>query len=56
VLEIKNELFKRGFAVGGIRQPTVPRAIIRLIARLGESESSLKKLCQNLKEIKNENR
>ncbi|MFK5938191.1 MAG: pyridoxal phosphate-dependent aminotransferase family protein [Sulfurimonas sp.] len=52
VIEIKNELQTLGYGVGGIRQPTVPHAIIRLIARLGESEESLRELCQNLAKIK----
>ena len=54
VLEIKNQLLKLGFGVGGIRQPTVPKAIIRLIARVGESEDELRELCKNLAKIKNE--
>ena len=52
VMEIKAALKERGFAVGAIRQPTVPRAIIRLIARLGQSETSLRALCKNLAKIK----
>jgi 8-amino-7-oxononanoate synthase len=52
VLAIKNELLCLGYAVGAIRQPTVPKAIVRLIARLGESEELLKKLCQTLAKIK----
>jgi 8-amino-7-oxononanoate synthase len=52
VLAIKNELLCLGYAVGAIRQPTVPKAIVRLIARLGESEELLKKLCQTLVKIK----
>jgi 8-amino-7-oxononanoate synthase len=51
-VEIKDRLKELGFAVGAIRQPTVPRAIIRLIARLGESEESLRELCENLAKIK----
>jgi 8-amino-7-oxononanoate synthase len=47
-IEIKNALLQKGYAVGGIRQPTVPSAIIRLIARLGESESELQNLCREL--------
>jgi 8-amino-7-oxononanoate synthase len=54
VLEIKNRLLDLGFGVGGIRQPTVPKAIIRLIARVGESEDELRVLCKNLAKIKNE--
>ena len=52
VIEIKNELEVLGYAVGGIRQPTVASAIIRLIARVGESEESLREMCQNLAKIK----
>ncbi len=52
VLEIKEQLLEDGFAVGGIRQPTVPKAIVRLIARLGESKESLRVLCQDLAKIK----
>ncbi len=52
VLEIKEQLLKDGFSVGGIRQPTVPKAIVRLIARLGESKESLRVLCQDLAKIK----
>ncbi len=52
VIEIKNILKEKNYAVGGIRQPTVEKAIIRLIARLGESENNLRDLCQNLAKIK----
>ena len=52
VIEIKDFLKERGFGVGGIRQPTVPRAIIRLIAGVGESEESLRALCKILAKIK----
>lgn len=48
VLEIKNELFKEGFAIGGIRQPTVPQAILRVIARLGQSSAELQSLCEKI--------
>ena len=51
VIEIKNTLLKNGYAVGGIRQPTVSKAIIRLIARLGESPEELRKLCLELKQL-----
>jgi 8-amino-7-oxononanoate synthase len=50
VMAIKEELLVQGFAVGAIRQPTVARAIIRLIARLGESKESLRALCEALVE------
>ena len=52
VIEIRDELKNRGFGVGGIRQPTVERAIIRLIARLGTSCEELTSLCINLAKIK----
>ncbi len=52
VVEIRDELKNLGFAVGAIRQPTVERAIIRLIARVGESCDSLRELCINLAKIK----
>ncbi len=48
VLEIKNELLSLGYAVGAIRQPTVEKAIIRLIARVGESCDDLRTLCEVL--------
>ncbi len=52
VLDIKNELFSLGFGVGAIRQPTVKSAIVRLIARVSESEESLKDLCNHLIKMK----
>ena len=51
VIEIKDELKSAGFSVGGIRQPTVPSAIIRVISRLGESEDNLRRLCEKLVKI-----
>lgn len=51
VIDIKNTLYEEGFAIGGIRQPTVPSAIIRLIARLGQSEVELIELCKKLAKI-----
>jgi len=52
VIEMKNELSSLGYAVGAIRQPTVKKAIIRLIARLDESEDVLRELCKNLAKIR----
>jgi len=52
VLEIKNSLLGLGFSVGGIRQPTVPKAIIRVIARLGEDKESLRAVCRYISSIK----
>ena len=48
VIKIREQLKKNGYAVGAIRQPTVKSAIIRLIARLGSSESELRELCRQL--------
>lgn len=53
VIEMKNELFSEGYAVGGIRQPTVKSAIIRLIARLAQSEDELRDLCRYIKSMTN---
>ena len=49
VIEIRDRVQKLGYAVGGIRQPTVPSAIIRLIARLQQSSKELRELCRELK-------
>ncbi len=49
VIEIRDKLYRDGYAVGGIRQPTVPKAIIRLIVRLGESKDALRDLCKKIK-------
>jgi len=49
VITIRDKLFLQGFAVGGIREPTVKSAIIRLIARLYEDEKSLRELCRYIK-------
>ncbi|PNV83343.1 MAG: 8-amino-7-oxononanoate synthase [Sulfurimonas sp.] len=52
VMEIREALKNLGFEVGAIRQPTVERAIIRIIARVGESCHALRELCINLAKIK----
>ncbi len=51
VIEIKNELLSEGFAIGAIREPTVPKAIIRVIARVGQSSDELRCLCQKISAI-----
>ena len=51
VMQIKERLQKEGYSVGAIRQPTVPSAIVRIIARLGESSEDLCKLCMRVKEL-----
>ncbi|WP_457749437.1 aminotransferase class I/II-fold pyridoxal phosphate-dependent enzyme [Sulfurimonas sp.] len=48
VVDIKNKLLTCNYSVGAIREPTVPSAIIRLIARLGESREPLHRVCQKL--------
>ncbi len=48
VIEIRDILFREGFAIGGIRQPTVQRAILRVIARLSQSGDELRELCQKI--------
>ncbi|MDH4944485.1 pyridoxal phosphate-dependent aminotransferase family protein [Sulfurimonas sp. C5] len=45
VIEIKDKLLAQGYSIGAIRQPTVERAILRVIARLGESTKDLQKVC-----------
>lgn len=55
VVAIKEELLSLGYSVGAIRQPTVAKAIIRLIARVSESEAALRELCRNLVRINNAN-
>jgi len=49
VIEIKKSLNEDGYAIGGIRQPTVPSAILRVILRLGESCDDLRLLCKKIK-------
>ena len=51
VLEIKENLLKDGYAIGAIRQPTVESAILRVIARLGESAQRLKSLCEYIDKL-----
>ncbi|MEO1938960.1 MAG: pyridoxal phosphate-dependent aminotransferase family protein, partial [Sulfurimonas sp.] len=51
VMQIKEQLLADGYSVGAIRQPTVPSAIVRLIARLGESADDLENLCLKLATI-----
>jgi len=50
VIQIRDKLYADGYSIGGIRQPTVPKAIIRLIARLGQSDDELRKLCRLIKQ------
>jgi len=48
VMQIKEALKAEGFAIGAIRQPTVERAILRVIARVGQSEDELRLLCDKI--------
>ena len=49
VKEIQKKLLEEGILVGAIRQPTVERAIIRLIARLGVDEKIFERVLRRLK-------
>ena len=51
VLEIQNILKNKGFLVGAIRQPTVKKAIIRLIAKIDIEHDELKKACNLIKDL-----
>lgn len=51
VMQIKEKLLVKGYSVGAIRQPTVEKAIIRLIIRMSTSDSSLRHLCQEIKNL-----
>lgn len=46
VLEIQSKLLEAGYVVGAIRQPTVKKAIIRLIIKLDITKKDLKNICQ----------
>ena len=48
VIEIQNKLKSDGFIVGAIRQPTVKKAILRIILKLDVKNKELKKVLENL--------
>ncbi len=50
VMQIQKELINSGYLVGAIRQPTVKKAIIRLIAKIDISTKELKKVTLQIKE------
>lgn len=50
VLMIQEKLLEKGYIVGAIRQPTVQKAIIRLIAKLDIDEKNLEEVCKLIKE------
>jgi len=49
VMAIQKELLQQNILVGAIRQPTVPSAIIRFIARLGADEGDFRDTCERIK-------
>lgn len=51
VLEIQKRLREENILVGAIRQPTVERAIIRLIARVDVEDEIIKKTCYIIKDL-----
>lgn len=51
VIEIQKKLLEEGLLVGAIRQPTVPSAIIRLIARLGTDADLFRERCFKISAI-----
>ncbi|MDY0116619.1 MAG: pyridoxal phosphate-dependent aminotransferase family protein [Sulfurimonadaceae bacterium] len=52
VMKIKEEMASLGFSVGAIREPTVPKAIIRVIARLGQTSNELQALCDKIRQLR----
>ena len=50
VLHVRDELRRNGFMVGAIRQPTVEKAILRIIARIDGDIEVFKILCQKIQE------
>ncbi len=51
VIEIQKNLENEGFAIGAIRQPTVAKAILRIILKLDVKNNELTKVLQKLKSI-----
>ena len=51
VMEIRDRLLEAGILAGAIRQPTVPRAIIRLIPRLGVDAAVVATACRVIREV-----
>ena len=52
---LKEKLKNMGYSVGGIRQPTVEKAILRIIGRIEESAQTFELLCKTIKELMDEN-
>lgn len=49
VLEIQKVLKQKGYLVGAIRQPTVKKAIIRMIIKLDVEPKNIKEVCATIK-------
>jgi len=50
VMTIQKELLKKGYLIGAIRQPTVQKAIIRLILKIDNKNKDLEKVLDIIKE------
>ena len=51
VISIQKELIDNGYIVGAIRQPTVSKAIIRMIIKLDIKSKDLKSICKLIKKL-----
>ncbi len=51
-IDIQEELILKGFIVGAIRQPTVKKAIIRIIIKLDVKYKKLREVCNLIKKLK----
>ncbi|WP_345992603.1 pyridoxal phosphate-dependent aminotransferase family protein [Sulfurimonas sp. HSL-1716] len=54
VMQVKNTLKKEGYMIGAIRQPTVERAILRIIARIDDDALVFEELCKKVKRLLDE--
>ncbi len=52
VMQIKDALVQKGYFIGAIREPTVKKAILRIIARLGENKRKLEELLDEVKRFR----
>lgn len=52
VLELQKSLLEESFLIGAIREPTVRKAILRVILQLGIKKIDLKQFCIQLEKIK----
>ncbi len=48
VMHLRKIFEEKNFAIGAIREPTVPKAILRVIARLGEDEAVFESLLRDI--------